>query len=274
MNMDKKTIRRLLIGDFSGQRLINSLLFIYAFLCFYAFFLTDRQIFQPQTKTYQDSPDILKLTSRPGVQISAVYLPNPKAVYTILYSHGNAEDLGDIKPLLATLGDLGFSVFAYDYQGYGTSQGNPSESGAYRDIEAAYNYLTQKLGVPPQRMIIYGRSVGGGPAVDLASRKPVAGLIVESTFISAFRTVTVVPIVPFDKFANLDKIKGVRCPVLVMHGKADGVVPFWQGERLFEAANEPKFSLWVDGAGHDDFVEVAAARYGESLRGFVKGLKL
>lgn len=268
--MDKKTIKRYLIGELSWKRLIRSIIFVYGFLCFYAFFLTDRQIFQPQSTSYQDSREILKLNSTPEVQISAIYLPNPKGVYTILYSHGNAEDLGDIRPILTTIRSLGVSVFAYDYQGYGTSQGKPSESESYKDIEAAYNYLTQKLGVPPQKIIIYGRSVGGGPSVDLASRKPAAGLILESTFISAFRTVTVIPIFPFDKFANLNKIEQVNCPVLVIHGKADEVIPFWHGEKLFASAKEPKLSLWIETAGHNDLTNVAGELYLESLRKFIQ----
>lgn len=271
--MNKTRIKHLLIGEFSWQRLVRSVIFIYAFLCFYAFFLTDRQIFQPQKASYQDSATILKLTSRPGIQISAVYLPNPKASYTILYSHGNAEDLGEIQPILAKLQALGFAVFAYDYQGYGTSQGTASELGAYQDIEAAERYLGEKLGVSPQQLIIYGRSVGSGPSVDLAMRRPVAGLIVESGFLSAFRAVTYIPLAPFDKFANIDKISKVRCPVLVIHGQADEVVPFWQGKQLYAAAHPPKFHLWVEAAGHNDAIEVAGDRYDRTLRKFAQWLK-
>jgi fermentation-respiration switch protein FrsA (DUF1100 family) len=268
--MDKKTIKRYLIGELSWKRLMRSIIFIYGIILFYAFFLTDRQIFQPQTPSYQDSEEILKLNSTPEVQISAIYLPNPKAVYTILYSHGNAEDLGDTRPILTKLQNLGFSVFGYDYQGYGTSQGKPSESATYKDIEAAYNYLTQKLGISPQKIIIYGRSVGGGPSVELASRKPVAGLILQSTFISTFRTVTVIPIVPFDKFANLNKIKQVNCPILVMHGKADEVIPFWHGEKLFATAKEPKLSLWIENADHNNFTDVAGELLPQTLRKFLQ----
>ena len=268
--MDKKTLKRYLVGELSWKRVMRSIIFVYGSLCFYAFFFTDRQIFLPLAASYQDSEEILKLNSTAEVQISAMYLPNPEAAYTILYSHGNSEDLGDIRPILTNLRNLGFAVFGYDYQGYGSSQGQPSESASYRDIEAAYNYLTQKLGVPPQQIIIYGRSVGGGPSVDLASRKLAAGLILESTFISAFRVVTVIPIVPFDKFANLHKIKQVNCPVLVMHGKADEVIPFWHGEQLFAAANKSKLSLWVETANHNNLSEVAGELYPETLRKFTQ----
>lgn len=206
------------------------------------------------------------------MKISAVHFPNPQAQYTILYSHGNAEDLGYIWSVLRDIRDSGFAVFAYDYQGYGTSEGKPSEYNTYRDIDAVYNYLTQQLGIPPKQIIVYGRSVGGGPAVDFASRQSVGALVVESSFVSAFRVLTRIPLLPFDKFVNVDKIGKVRSPVFVMHGKADEVVPFWHGEQLFAAAKQPKLNFWVDRAGHNDLMEVAGDRYATTLRDFAKML--
>ena len=268
--MDKQTLQRLLIGELSIKRLIYSLIFIYTFFCLYVFFVADSKIFLPQPSSYSDTRDILKLTTHDQIQLSAVYRPNPASKYTIMYVHGNAEDLGDIQPILQRLQDIGFSVFAYDYRGYGTSQGKPSERTAYRDIETAYNYLIQQLTVPAQRIIAFGRSVGGGSAVDLAARKPLAGLIMESSFTTAFRVVLPFSILPFDKFRNIDKIKKVTCPVLVMHGKADDIIPFQHGQKLFAAANEPKLSLWVEQAGHNDFMWVAGEQYADSLRKFAQ----
>ena len=265
----KKNMKLLLFGEFSVQRVLSSIIFIYAFLCLYAVFFSDRLIFQPPAAGYQDTSEIIKLSSANGMKISAVHFPNAQAKYTILYSHGNAEDLGYIWSVLRDIRDIGFAVFAYDYQGYGTSQGKPSEYNVYRDIEAAYNYLTQQLRVPPKQIILYGRSVGGGPAIDLAARQSVGGLVVESSFVSVFRVLTRIPLFPFDKFVNVDKIGKVRSPVLVIHGKADRVVPFWHGEQLFAAANEPKLNFWVDGAGHNDLVDVAGDRYATTLRRFV-----
>jgi abhydrolase domain-containing protein 17 len=268
--MDKRTLRRLLFGEFTLKRLVRSLIFIYACVCLYVFFFADQQIFLPGPSSYQDTSEILKLTTSDQIQLSAVYLPNPASIYTILYIHGNAEDLGDIQPVLQQLRDIGFSVFAYDYRGYGTSQGTPSERNAYRDIATVYNYLTQKLRVSPQQIIAYGRSVGGASAVDLAARQPVAGLIMESAFTTAFRVVVPIPILPFDKFRNIGKIKTVKCPVLVMHGKADEVVPFQHGQQLFAAAPQPKRSLWVDEAGHNDLMWIAGDRYAKTLREFAQ----
>jgi fermentation-respiration switch protein FrsA (DUF1100 family) len=266
--MPQSQLRKLLIGELSWKRLIRSLLFIYGFFAFYVFFRADSMIFLPQPATYQDNPSILKLPVTDNQKISAVHQPNPNAEYTILYIHGNAEDIGDIQPFLESLHKWGFGTFAYDYRGYGTSDGKPGEWNAYQDAEAAYTYLTQKLQVPPHKIIVYGRSVGGGSAVDLATRHPIAGLILESTFTSAFRVVVPFPLLPFDKFANLNKLQQVNCPILVMHGQADQTIPVKHGYQLYEAAADPKMSLWVDGAGHDDFTWIAGDRHRKTLAAF------
>jgi fermentation-respiration switch protein FrsA (DUF1100 family) len=234
----------------------------------WAWLASDRMIFLPPPPSYADGPGLLRLATADGERIAAVYLPNAGARYTLLVSHGNAEDLGGLMPFLPVLRDLGFAVLAYDYRGYGLSEGRPSERASYADIDAAYEYLTSRLGIPGERIIAYGRSVGSGPAMDLAARRALAGLVLESPFLTAFRVLTRVPLLPFDKFRNVDKIRQVRCPVLVMHGRADEVVPFWHGRKLFEAANEPKRLLAVEGAGHNDFVRAAGARYGQALREF------
>jgi abhydrolase domain-containing protein 17 len=268
--MHRLPLRKLLIGEFSWKRLVRSLLLIYAFFALYVFVRADSMIFLPQPASYQDTEDILKIPVSPTEQISAVYLPNSQAAYTLLYIHGNAEDLGDIRPLLDRLHRGGFSVFAYDYRGYGTSDGQPSEGNAYQDAEAAYTYLIKQLKIPPERIIVYGRSVGGGSATELASRYAVAGLILESTFTSAFRVVVPFPLLPFDKFSNLDKLRKVRCPVLVMHGQADQIIPIQHGQALYKAAPDPKMSLWVAEAGHNDFTWVAGERHQRALWALVK----
>lgn len=227
----------------------------------------DGIIFQPPSPGYRDDPSVLKLTSADGARISAKYFPNTDARFTLLFSHGNAEDIGYDAPLLEVIRDAGFAVFAYDYQGYGTSEGKPSEKQLYEDSEAAYIYLTNNLHIPPGRIIPFGRSLGAAAAVDLAARHPVAGLIMESAFTSAFRVLTRLPL-PFDKFPNLRKIRNVRCPVLVIHGKRDQIIGFHHGQKLFDSANEPKMSYWVEQAGHNDIAMVAGSRYLEELRRF------
>ena len=170
--------------------------------------------------------------------------------------------------IVQKLHDLGYAVLFYDYHGYGTSQGQPSEAHLYLDIDAAYAYLTETLKVPPARIIIYGRSLGGAPSIDLATRKPVAGLVLQSTFTTAFRVVTQIPLLPFDKFHSIDKIVRVRCPVLVIHGRADQVIPFHHGVELYHAVRAPKRCCWVAGADHNDLVEVAGDQYIAALDDF------
>jgi abhydrolase domain-containing protein 17 len=266
--MSQFLFRQLIARDLSWYRLMRSLLFIYTLVAIFIFVRSDSLIFMPQPVSYQDTTDILKLSVNHNEQISAVYLPNSQAGFTVLYIHGNAEDLGDIRPVLARLHRQGFSVFAYDYRGYGTSNGTPGEANAYRDAEVAYTYLTKQLNIPADRIIVYGRSLGGGSATEIATRYPVAGLILESTFTSAFRLFMPFPLLPFDKFTNLDKLQKVHCPVLVMHGQADRLIPIQQGRSLYEAASEPKMSLWVADAGHNDFADVAGDRYRQTLLSF------
>ena len=267
--MNERTFEPVWICALSVWRIARWLLLVYVCVLLLGCSFSNSLIFHPPRARYQDTDEILKLTTDDGIQISAIHLPNPDATYTMLYSHGNAEDLGDIRSALERLGRLGLSIFAYDYHGYGTSGGKPSERNAYQDVNAAYDYVTQTLGIPPDRIIAYGRSLGGGLAVDLASRKPIAGLITEGAFVTAFRVVTRIPLLPIDKFRNISKIKQVRCPVLVIHGTKDKLISFWHGEKLFKEANEPKFSLWVDGAGHNDLPQIAGSKYDNAVKQFL-----
>lgn len=266
--MDKRKIRKILVGDFTIKKLVRALVFIYASLLLFAYFFSDQIIFRARESSYEDGPEILKIGTEDGAEISALYLLEPNSEFTILYSHGNAEDVGDIRKFLEMFRDKGFSVLAYDYRGYGTSDGRASEKNAYEDIEAAYEYLVGELGSSPDQIIALGRSVGGAVAMHLACREKLAGLILEGSFITAFRVITRIPLVPFDKFRNIDKIKKVQCPVLIIHGKDDRIVPFWHGEKLFKMANEPKLKFWVDGAGHNDLFLVAGTRYWDIISKF------
>jgi fermentation-respiration switch protein FrsA (DUF1100 family) len=243
-------------------------------LALFALFFSDQLIFLPHPSSYQDGPEVLKLRSGNGKLVSAVYLPHPSAKLTLLVSHGNAEDLGDIRPWLEDFRRAGLNVFAYDYQGYGTSQGKPTEKTTYEDENAAYDYLTLTLKTPPDRIIIFGRSLGSGPAVHLTARRSAAALVLQSSFLSAFRIVTRLPILPFDKFPNYKEIGRVRCPVLIIHGTQDGLINISHGEELFALAHEPKQFFAVEGAGHNDLNEVGGARYLKTLAAFAKSLPI
>ncbi|HUF12386.1 MAG TPA: alpha/beta hydrolase [Longimicrobiales bacterium] len=207
-----------------------------------------------------------------GVDLAALHLPNPDARFTILYSHGNAEDLGNILPVLEEIHALGFAVFAYDYRGYGGSGGTPSVAGVLLDAEAVHEHVTRELAVAPERLILWGRSLGGGPSVHLAAQHRVAGIVLEATFTSAFCVVTSRRILPFDRLCNLELLAGIDVPLLFIHGRKDRVVPFAHGVRLHAKAREPKRHLWIDEAGHNDLWLAASDRIGVAVRQFADSL--
>ena len=270
-------LRKFLYGGISFKRVMLYFLIIpvlfYFGLIFFAMFFADSIIFQLQSSSYIDGETIIKLKTESGELISAKYFPNPNAEYTILFSHGNAEDIGTSKYFLEKLSEAGFQIFTYDYRGYGTSEGSPSEENSYQDAETAYEYLVNELKISPEKIIIHGRSLGGAISVDLASKKNCGGLIVESSFVSAFRVLTNYPILPFDKFENLKKIKLVKCPVLFIHGRKDTLIPIWHSEELFKQTNQPKFSLWIDNAGHNDVFAVSKNKYTNAIRDFSNKLE-
>lgn len=261
-----------LADKFSFARLFRSTLIIfillYVLLMAFALKFADRIIFQPQTPFYKDDISVIKIESENGEKISANYFKNEEAKFTILFSHGNAEDLGTAEDFLIELNKAGFAVFAYDYRGYGTSDGFPSEENSYKDIESAYEYLIQELKTPANKIIIHGRSLGGAVSIDLASKNECGGLIVESSFVSAFRVMTGYKILPFDKFESIKKIKNVKCPVLFTHGKNDSLIPIWHSDALFEEANKPKFKFYVEKANHNDVFQISRDSYLRAIQDF------
>ena len=163
-------------------------------------------------------------------------------------------------------------VPVYDYPGYGTSPGRASEQGTYDAVEAAWNYLTNTLQIPPDRIILHGRSVGSGPAVWLAGRVRPAGLIVESGFVSAFRVMTRIPLLPFDRFPNLKRLPLVTCPMLFIHGAGDPVIKAWHGRALAKAAGDRGTQCIIEGAGHNDVSWVRRKKYWDAIRRFADSL--
>jgi len=230
-------------------------------------------IFHPPHRSYQPTDNLVTIDVENDEKIAAFYLPADDDAFVILHSHGNAEDIGHLWDYVRCFKMEGFGVLAYDYRGYGLSDGRPSEQNTYKDIEAAYRHLVDEQKIDPQRIIVHGRSVGSGPSVWLAANHPVGGLVLISPFLSAYRTRTYWPILPFDKYNNMSRIKNIDCPLLVMHGRKDRVIGFRHGEKLYEAANEPKMCYWVDNAGHNDFLDVAWDDYWKTLHDFEKLVK-
>lgn len=251
------------------SKIFTYLVIAYLALILFAYFCSNTLMFPAPRPHYQDTSQIIKLETWDNTLISAIYLPQKNARYTILFSHGNAEDLGTKLHFLKNLQEHGFAVFAYDYHGYGTSNGKPNEQNTYDDIDAAYDYLTTTLKIPPQKIIVYGYSIGSGPTVDLAIRKPIAGIILEAPFTSTFRVMTHYKILFFDKFDNLKKIAKLKAPLLIMHGTKDRTVPFWHGVTLYQAAPPNKQHLWIENAGHTNILDVAGNVYWQTINDFV-----
>lgn len=257
---------------FSLGRLVGLLGAIYLLLAVGSHFLSLSLMFPRPPVTYQLGPDYLQLTAPDGVKIAARHWTNPQAKYTVLYLHGNYEQLGGLGEYIPSFVTAGYAVFAIDYRGYGRSEGSPNEANLCADTRLAYDYLRTKLGVPADRIIIFGYSLGSGPAVELALHQPVAGLVLQGVYVSVYRTLTRIPLFPWDKFVNLSKVPQLRCPVMVIHGTADGTVPFWHGVKVYEAITSRKTSLFVAGGPHTGLANFTGPRYWEELRKFTDTL--
>jgi fermentation-respiration switch protein FrsA (DUF1100 family) len=199
----------------------------------------------------------------------------------LLICHGNAGNLSDFgRPAhYAGLRQLGLNLLAFDYRGYGESEGVPTEEGLYADARAVYRYLQEQLGVPPSRIVVFGHSLGSAVAIDLASRVSAAGVIVEGALTSAIeRGRELYPYIPVrwiavSRYASIEKISKVSAPKLFLHARGDEVIPLAHGKRLYEAASPPKTFVELEG-GHGDAFDVDSANYFGSIERFVAGLRV
>ena len=229
----------------------------------------------PPARVLPSGLEEIWITTEDGVRLNAWFLANPASPTVLLWFHGNATNIGQQLDELETYSRLGTNILAVDYRGYGKSEGSPDEAGVYRDADAAYRYLIDQRRFTPASIIIYGHSLGGAVAVDLAARRECGGLIVESSFTNTgemARRMFHVPFIehlPRSRFDSLAKIARVRAPILVIHGTRDQVVPFSMGQRLFEAAPEPKSFLPVDGGEHDSIFTSGGEKYWEHLQTFI-----
>jgi hypothetical protein len=189
-----------------------------------------------------------------GVQLAAWYVPAIENRGTVLYCHGNGGNIGTYD--VSLLRSLGLNVLIFDYRGYGQSQGEPSEEGTYQDAEAAWRWLVEDRHVPPETIIVLGRSLGGAVAARTAARHTPRALILESAFTSlpdlGQHLLPLMPVRWIARFQynTLEAVAKVRCPVLVIQSRGDEVVPFSHAERLYEAATGPKTLLEIHGS-HD-----------------------
>ncbi|PWA99212.1 alpha/beta-Hydrolases superfamily protein [Artemisia annua] len=236
----------------------------------------DTSTFTPNSEgiTADKNVDVHLVDTKGGNKVVATYWKHPFGKLTVLYSHGNAADLGQMKDLFIELrAHLRVNIMSYDYSGYGASTGKPSEFNTYYDIEAVYNCLKNNYGIKQEDLILYGQSVGSGPTLHLASRlQRLRGVVLHSGILSGIRVLYPVKMTFwFDIFKNIDKIQKVSCPVLVIHGTNDDIVDFSHGKRLWELAKDKYDPLWVQGGGHSNLESFP--EYIRHLRKFIKAME-
>jgi len=263
--------KRLLIGKWSWKRPFASLASIYVLLALFAVFFADRLIFMPPPSSYTgDHAGLRSLETSGGESIAFVHLPASEGMPTLLYSHGNAEDLAHSQEIYDEFHANGLGVVVYDYPGYGLSTGTPGESSSQRAIMAVWKHLNAS-GIPPSSIVIVGRSVGGGPSVWLASHVEPAGLVLIAPFKSAFTTAFDLPfpLFPRDRFPNLKRIRTFERPLLVIHGEDDEVIAVSHGRELVDACGSPDKAFHpIPGARHNDLFEIGGGKIFPLVRQF------
>lgn len=200
-----------------------------------------------------------------GVRIAALVRGPAKGCKAFIYCHGNAEDITSSASALDAFAAKGYTVAAVDYPGYGLSAGTPTEDGCYRNVHRLYDWLLEERGFRAEDIVVIGFSIGTGPATELAATRKVGGLVLEAPYLSAPRAVTRIRLLAIDPFPNVAHIRDINCPLLIIHGTDDRIVPFSQGKALFEHAVEPKRFVQVSGAGHVDFIDAMGADAYEKL---------
>ena len=217
-------------------------------------------------------------TSEDGTLLFGWYVASRQSQAVMLWCHGNAGNMIHRLENLAALYESGLSVFLFDYRGYGRSEGMPTEKGLYQDARAAYHYLSDIRHIDPARLVLFGRSLGAAVAGNLASERPVAGLILES----AFPSVAVMAKQQFgglpahwllgSRFPLIERLKSIHVPILMIHGDQDTIVPFSLGQQVFRAAPEPKSLYVVKGADHNNLTIVGGTPYFARLKQFVESV--
>ena len=216
------------------------------------------------------------LEKEDGKVLHGWFLPDSNARYTLLFCHGNAGNIADRLGRLKILKKLGINIFIFDYSGFGDSEGKPGEKMVYEDATAAYKYLTVERGIVPSDIIAYGVSIGTSVAIDLCSRVPCAGIVLEEGFSSGRDIARYYhPVVPYYIFVNaynsLAKIKEVKIPKLFFHSLDDKTIPLYLGKKLYSAAPEPKEFIEIHGTHNDAFFK-SQNIYIDAIRKFIENL--
>jgi pimeloyl-ACP methyl ester carboxylesterase len=273
---------------------IRILAFAYIGLAIALYLGQSNLVFMP-SRDVIETPEILsikfeniQITTRDNVNLDSWFVPAKdndlvgKGV--ILFCHGNGGNISNRISYLPIFRELGLATFLFDYRGYGKSGGTPTEEGTYTDVEAAWQYLTQERQIPPQKIIIYGESLGGAIASYLAQKNSqqngndnAGGLVLASTFTSiSDRAAELYPFMPIRflsrfSYNSIDRLPSIKIPVLVIHSIDDEIIPFHHGERNFQVANQPKKLVRLRGDHNSGFLD-SLETYRNGVNEFIQSI--
>jgi fermentation-respiration switch protein FrsA (DUF1100 family) len=253
---------------------------VYSVFLIVMYFKQDSLLYFPDKEIWQTPKDVglgyeeIYFKAKDGITISGWYIPAENEKGIILFCHGNAGNISHRLDSIKIFNSLNLSVLIFDYRGYGKSEGKPYEIGTYLDAEAAWDYLVNFKEKSPDRIILFGRSLGAAIAAEIALRKNPAGLIIESSFTSVpdigtkFYPWIPVKLISRFKYSTIDKIGLIRCPKLIIHSHEDEIIPFEHAKSIYERAFPPKDFLEIKG-GHNEGFLISGNTYTEGLKRFL-----
>lgn len=266
------------------MRLNNLIIIGLVFICLIIYFkyIERRSIYFPMRQIEYTPREIglvykdVFFKTEDGVELNGWFIPSGGAKNTVLFLHGNAGNISHRFEKIQIFYNFDLNVFIFDYRGYGRSRGSPSEKGLYIDAKAAYDYLVSKESIPKDEIILFGESLGGSVAIDLASKAEVKAMITESTFSSAKDMARrIYPLIPpffiVSDFDSVKKVKSISVPKLIIHSVDDEIVPFDLGQKLFEAAPPPKEFLKIRGGHNTGFLD-SEKEYKKGISSFISSL--
>ncbi len=234
------------------------LMLMYLFQSAFIYFPTKNLTATPEDRGLEYEE--VYLYTEDGLRLHGWYIPAQDARGSVLFFHGNAGNISGRLESIMIFNELRLNTFIFDYRGYGRSEGKPTEEGTYKDAIAAWRYLTEVQDENPHDIILFGRSLGGGIAAWLASQVEAGGVVLESTFTStADLAAEIYPFFPVRwllriRYPVIDYIDEIRKPIMIAHSRGDEVIPFHHGQKLYEAASEPKFKMELQGGHNDGFI--------------------
>lgn len=251
-------------------KLISIILLSYCAFLAYLYFNQRNMIYLPNknipdqlTWLAEDMESITLLTDD-GLNLSAWYKPATQNLATIVYFHGNAGHIGYRVPLVRPYLNEGYGVMLVEYRGYGGNPGKPTEQGLYKDARAAIEYLLSHQ-VKPNQMVLYGESLGTSVAIQMATEYPIRALVLRSSYSSltdvAAHHYKYLPVrwLLKDRYESIKLISTIHAPLLIIHGEQDKIIPIQFGKKLFSAANEPKQSVFLPRARHNQMPDFSNA---------------